>query len=214
MNGEPLSLELWFGFVCTAGLAIAYPGPTMLTVISYSLTYGRRSYMPLLFAVSLGDFTALALSLLSLGLLETSLTWLTVVTFASGVYLIFFGVRRLMAGASIARANAPPKTRSSWKLFANTYLVTGINPKSIPLLIVFLDGFVNKSGDITQQRGILALTFVVLSLIVATLYMIFAGSARKLIASPRVQRGFHIAIGLLLLIAGVWALGRSFQWAL
>ena len=31
----------------------------------------------------------------------------------------------------------------------------------------------------------------------ATLYMIFAASARKLIASPRVQHVFHIAGGVL-----------------
>jgi threonine/homoserine/homoserine lactone efflux protein len=209
-----LPLQLWFAFVCTAGLAIAYPGPTMLTVISYSLTYGRRSYFPVLLAVGLGDSTALALSFLSLHLLASSRSWLIVATFASGIYLLYFGIKRLLANTSPARLNAPPKTHSRLQLFANTYLITGLNPKSIPLLVLFLDGFVKKNADLTSQRYILAVTFVALSIIVATLYVVFAASARKLIGWPLAQRGFQIASGLLLSIAGLWGLGRSVVWAL
>lgn len=209
-----MPIQIWFWFACAASVAIVYPGPTMLTVISYSLTYGRRSYLPLLIAVSLGDATALALSFLGLGLLETSGFLLMAVNFISGLYLLYFGVRRLRAGTSPARLNAPPKPHSRWQLFANTYLVTGFNPKSIPLLLVLLDGFVNKSADnVAQQRFILAVTFVILSAIGAALYMAFAASARRLVSSPLALRRFHIAGGLLLSAAGVWALARSLLWA-
>jgi len=38
------------------------------------------------------------------------------------------------------------------------------------------------------------------------LYAAFAGSARRLLASPRAQRRFNVAGGSLLSAAGVWAL--------
>lgn len=204
-----MSLQLWFGFVCTATIAILYPGPTMLTVTSYSLAYNRPSYATLLAAIALGDATALALSFLGLGLLETSGFWLVAVNFVSGLYLLYFGVKRLRTDASPERLNVPPTSHSRRLLFTNTFLVTGLNPKSIPLLLVLLDGFIDKGGNVTRQRVILAVTFVTLSLGGAALYMVFAASARKLIASPRAQRRFRIAGGLLLTAAGTWALARS-----
>jgi threonine/homoserine/homoserine lactone efflux protein len=40
----------------------------------------------------------------------------------------------------------------------------------------------------------------------ATLYAVFAASARKLLSSPRAQRRFNLAGGSLLSAAGFWAL--------
>jgi threonine/homoserine/homoserine lactone efflux protein len=59
---------------------------------------------------------------------------------------------------------------------------------------------------VTRQLWILALTFVALATLNATLYAIFAANARKLLASPRAQRRFNLAGGSLLSVAGVWAL--------
>ena len=56
------------------------------------------------------------------------------------------------------------------------------------------------------QLWILATTFVVMATINATLYAVFAGAARRLLASPRAQRCFNLAGGSLLCAAGVWAL--------
>ncbi len=52
----------------------------------------------------------------------------------------------------------------------------------------------------------LALTFVALAATNATLYAVFAASARKLLSSPRAQRRFNLAGGSLLSAAGIWAL--------
>jgi threonine/homoserine/homoserine lactone efflux protein len=40
----------------------------------------------------------------------------------------------------------------------------------------------------------------------ATLYAVFAASARRMLASPGAQRAFHLAGGSLLAAAGIWAL--------
>jgi threonine/homoserine/homoserine lactone efflux protein len=53
---------------------------------------------------------------------------------------------------------------------------------------------------------VLSLTFVALATTNATLYAVFAASARKLLSSPRAQRRFNLAGGSLLSAAGVWAL--------
>lgn len=81
-----MPIELWLAFVAASGVLLVIPGPTILTVISYSVAHGRRSNVPLVASVALGDSTALALSLLGLGaLLQASAFWFTLVKWAGGL---------------------------------------------------------------------------------------------------------------------------------
>jgi threonine/homoserine/homoserine lactone efflux protein len=202
-----VSLELWLAFVAASVVLLIIPGPTILTVISYSMAHGRRANVPLVAAVALGDSTALLLSLLGLGaLLATSAFWFTVVKWAGGLYLLYLGIKLLRAGISPAELAAPAAPGSRWKLFAHTWLVTALNPKGIVFFVAFLPQFITPGAGLTQQLWVLAVTFVLLATLNATLYAVFAGSARRLLASPRAQRRFNIAGGSLLSVAGVWAL--------
>ena len=91
-------------------------------------------------------------------------------------------------------------------MFANTYLVTARNPKGIVFFVAFLPQFINRKGGVAQQLWVLAATFVVMAAGNATLYAVFADSARRRLSSSRAQRGFNLAGGSLLSAAGVWAL--------
>lgn len=203
-----MSFQLWLAFVVASAVVLIIPGPTILTVISYSVAHGRRANTPLVAAVALGDSTALVVSLFGLGaLLATSAFWFTVVKSLGGMYLIYLGVKLLLrAGASSAALVAPATRGSRLGLFANTYLVTALNPKSIVFFVAFLPQFINHGESVTQQLWILTVTFVSMATFNATLYAVFAGSARKLLDSPRSRRRFNVAGGSLLLAAGGWGL--------
>jgi len=199
-----MPIELWLAFVAASALLLIIPGPTILTVISYSMSHGRRANLPLVAAVALGDSTALVVSLLGLGaLLATSAFWFTVVKWVGGLYL---GIKLLRAGISSTETAAPAAPASRWRLFANTYLVTALNPKGIVFFVAFLPQFIRPGADVSHQMWVLALTFVALATLNATLYAVFASSAGRLLASPRAQRRFHLAGGSLLSAAGLWAL--------
>jgi len=202
-----MPIELWLAFVAASAVLLIIPGPTILTVISYSMAHGRRANVPLVAAVALGDSTALVVSLLGLGaLLATSAFWFTAVKWAGGLYLLYLGVKLLRAGISSTELATPAAPRSRWRLFANTYLVTALNPKGIVFFVAFLPQFIDPGAGVTQQLWVLAVTFVTMATLNASLYAVFAASARKLLASPRAQRRFNLAGGSLLGAAGVWAL--------
>lgn len=202
-----MPIELWLAFVAASTLMLIIPGPTILTVISYSMSHGRRANVPLVAAVALGDSTALVVSLLGLGaLLATSAFWFTVVKWIGGLYLLYLGIRMLRAGVSPSEIAKPAAPVSRWRLFANTYLVTALNPKGIVFFVAFLPQFISPAADMTRQLWMLAVTFVLLAATNATMYAVFAGSARRLLASPRAQKRFNLAGGSLLSAAGVWAL--------
>ena len=202
-----MSFQLWLAFVAATAVLLIIPGPTILTVISYSMAHGRRANIPLVAAVALGDSTALVVSLFGLGaLLAASAFWFTVVKWAGGLYLLYLGVKLLRAGVASAELAAPAAPKSRWRLFANTYLVTALNPKGIVFFVAFLPQFINPGASVTRQLWVLAVTFVVMATINASLYALFAASARRLLASPRAQRRFNLSGGALLSAAGVWAL--------
>ena len=215
-----MPIELWLAFVAACAVVLIIPGPTILTVISYSMTHGARANLALVVAVALGDSTALVFSLLGLGaLLATSALWFTAVKWIGGLYLLYLGIRILRVGVmgkappdakpspdAADGMTAPPSPDSLWKLFTNTYVVTALNPKGMVFFVAFLPQFISAGAPVAPQLWILATTIVVMATINAALYAVFAASARKALTSPSAQRRFNLAGGSLLAGAGVWAL--------
>ena len=121
-----------------------------------------------------------------------------------GLYLLYLGfaaARRRGAGHAAPGGEAG----SRWKLFANTYLVTALNPKGIIFFVAFLPQFIDPAGDTVRQMWIPSATFVTCAGLNAAAYALFAGQARRLLPR-RAQRGFNLGGGALLSAAGVWAL--------
>lgn len=201
-----MTLQLWLGFAASAVLLVI-PGPTILTVISYAVAHGRRANVALIAAVALGDSTALVVSLVGVGaLLATSPRWFTIVAWVGGIYLLYLGLKLLRAGFSSAQPPDAVTRGPVWRVFVNTYVVTALNPKGIVFFLAFLPQFLNAQAPVGRQLWILAVTFVVLATLNATLYASFAAAARRMLGSPRAHRPFNLAGGLLLSLAGVWAL--------
>lgn len=202
-----MAIESWLAFVVASAVLLVIPGPTILAVISYSVTHGRRANVPLVTAVALGDSTALFASLVGLGaLLAVSAFWFTAVKVAGGLYLLYLGIKLFRAGFSPSEMAEPTSDASHLKLFTNTYLVTALNPKGIVFFMAFLPQFITPGENGVLKMWLLAVTFVALATINATLYTVFASSARRLLVSSKAQRRFNFAGGALLSSAGVWAL--------
>lgn len=201
-----MTLEIWLAFVAASLVLLVLPGPTILTVIGYSLAHGRKANVPLVAGVALGDCTALLLSIVGLGaLLKTSALWFTAVKLVGGCYLVYLGIKMLRASRGEVALAAPPAS-SALHLFTNTYLVTALNPKGIIFFVAFLPQFLVPNGQETSQLTLLAATFVILATINATLYAAFAATARRLLQAPALHRRFHLLGGSLLTGAGLWAL--------
>ncbi|WP_272641620.1 LysE family translocator [Marinomonas mediterranea] len=205
-----MALDTWFTFAF-ASLALALlPGPTILAVVSYSLSHGKRVSLILVSAVALGDATALFASLVGLGaLLSTSAMLFTVVKVIGAVYLLFLGFRMITSRGTIGVNDDAILQRSRRKLFMNTYFITALNPKGIIFFIAFLPQFVIQNGESSStyaQLWILAVTFVVIASSICAAYALLASSARRLFTSKKVSRRVDIFGGFFMVVAGVWAM--------
>jgi len=163
-----MPLELWLAYVATSAIILAIPGPTILLVLSYSISQGRSATMPLVAGVALGDTVAITLSLIGLGtLLATSALWFTVIKWLGGLYLIYLGIKLLRSAnkpLAMQPVDSPGAPLSSpRKLFGNAFIVTALNPKSIVFFIALLPQFISAAHPVTAQLWILGVTFVVLA---------------------------------------------------
>jgi len=203
-----MSLELWLGFVATSAVILVIPGPTILTLVSYSLAHGRRAYFPVLAAVVLGDSTAIAVSLLGLGvLLAASSVLFALVKWIGGLYLIYLGIKLILGSrTSSSQAKKVNSVSSGWSLFARMYPVAFLNPKGIVFYVAFFPQFISPDNKASAQLSLLAVTFIALGIANATVYSLFASSCRKILSRPGPRQGFNILGGSLLTAAGAYEL--------
>jgi threonine/homoserine/homoserine lactone efflux protein len=199
-----MSLEIWLAFVLAATIILIIPGPTIILVISQAIAHGRRSVLPLVGGVTLGDFTAMTLSLLGLGaVLAASAELFSILKWIGAVYLIYLGIKLWRSNAArpdtaIAAAQTPNRT-----LFKSAFIVTALNPKSIAFFVAFLPQFVSSRGATVPQFFILGATFLFFAALNATLYAIFAGQLRDAMQNPNVRRWFNRCGGSALIGAGI-----------
>lgn len=199
-----MSFEHWLAFVAASAVLLAIPGPTILLVISYALGHGRKSSAATVAGVALGDFTSMTASMLGLGaLLAASAEVFTILKWVGAAYLVYLGYKLWRAPVSTADANADDSGRSAWKIFAHTYAVTALNPKSITFFVAFLPQFLVIDQPILPQMIVFEVTFLVLATLNAALYAALANSARTTIRKPAVQRAVNRVGGSLLMGAGV-----------
>ncbi len=199
-----MSVEIWAAYVGAAMIILVIPGPTIMLVISQALAHGRRAVIPLVAGVSLGDFTAMTLSLVGLGaILAASATAFSVLKWIGTAYLIYLGIKRWLSNRENHRSWIPGTTASNRSLFQSAFIVTALNPKSIAFFVAFLPQFINPQHQAFPQMVILGATFLCLAAVNATLYAVFAGRLRDKMQNVTVRRWINRCGGAALIGAGV-----------
>ncbi len=205
-----MPIENWLAFVAASAVMLAIPGPTILLVISYALSHGRKVAAATVAGVALGDFTAMTASMLGLGaLLAASASAFTVLKWIGAAYLVYLGIklwRAPVGEATDVDASAESGEPAS-RIFLHTYVVTALNPKSIIFFVAFLPQFFDLSHALPLQMVILEVTFLVLATLNAALYGLLASMARETVRKPSVRRIVNRTGGSLMIGAGLLAAG-------
>lgn len=207
-----MSLEVWLAFFLAATIILVIPGPTIILVVGQAIAHGRMAVIPLVVGVTLGDFTAMTLSLFGLGaILSASATLFSVLKLIGAGYLLYSGIK-LWRSNPKDRENSFSTTRASNRaLFRSAFIVTALNPKGIAFFVAFLPQFINPQNRTFPQLLILGATFLSLATINAGLYAIFAGHLRDTMQNTKVRRWFNRCGGSALIGAGLFtaAMQRS-----
>jgi threonine/homoserine/homoserine lactone efflux protein len=182
-----MPLDTWLTFVAATAVLLVIPGPTILLVLSYAISQGRRVAVSTAAGVAVGDLVAMTASLAGLGtLVMASATLFMVLKWIGAVYLVYLGVK-MIAGASAARFALPETDAvSTRRTFAHAAAVTALNPKSIAFFIAFVPQFIRPEAPLLPQFAILIGTFVSMAAMSALAYALLAGGLRDRLARPGV----------------------------
>ncbi len=200
-----MPFDLWLAFVLASTALLLIPGPTVLLVLSYALTQGRRVALATASGVALGDLLAMTASLLGLGaLVLASATAFTILKWIGAAYLIWLGIQMFRA-APTATLGQLPETGGlrANSVFWHACAVTALNPKSIAFFIAFVPQFLRPETALLPQMAILIATFVGLAAINAFAYALLADRLRLQIRRPAVMRWLTRMGGTALIAMGV-----------
>jgi len=183
-----MTFELWLAFAAASITLLMIPGPTILLVLSYALSQGRRVAVATALGVAVGDLIAMGASLAGLGaLVLTSATVFTVLKWVGAAYLVYLGVKliRSASNAQIAPLQDVAELPAH-KVFSHAAAVTALNPKSIVFFIAFVPQFITPQSALLPQFSILIVTFVGLAALNALAYALLADKLRAKITKPTV----------------------------
>lgn len=200
-----MDLHVWLAFVAASTALLLIPGPTVLLVLSYAISQGKRVALATVAGVALGDLIAMSASLAGLGaLVLASATLFTALKWLGAVYLVYLGIKLIRSASTTSSGDgtalAPTRTRN---VFGNAATVTALNPKSIVFFIAFVPQFLTLDRPLLPQFAILIFTFVGLAALNALAYALLAHRLRSMVTRPSILAWFSRLGGGALIAMGV-----------
>jgi threonine/homoserine/homoserine lactone efflux protein len=192
--------------VAALGLLLI-PGPSVLYILTHSAAQGRRAGLASVGGIELASLThTLAATLGLSALLLTSALAFSVVKYLGAAYLIYLGVRTLLARHESSQT-AVPAPRSFSRLFAQGFLVQLLNPKSALFFYAFLPQFVDPArGAVTRQILVFGVLFVLLASCTDSLYALLGSTVGKFLTrNVRFRKGQRYVTGGMYIVLGVTA---------
>ena len=184
-----MSYETWSAFALASLVLLVLPGPTLLLVMSYAISQGRRVAVASALGVATGDLIAMTISVIGLGAILLTSAWaFTVIKWIGAVYLVWLGIRMLFSAGNSGLNLTTTKAERPRRVFRDLAFVTALNPKSNTFFLAFVPQFINTSADFAPQASLLIVTFVGIAGLNALVFALAANSVRRWLSSDRAQR--------------------------
>ena len=176
------------GFIAAALVLLLTPGPGVMYIVARSIGQGSRAGLVSVLGLAAGALVHVAAAAAGIStILLASATAFGLVKAAGAAYLIYLGIRTLLARGAVASTEVFTP-RSSGRLFADGALVSILNPKIALFFLAFLPQFVDPGrGPVAQQILLLGLLYVALALVTDSAYALLAGSLRHRLRDRALQ---------------------------
>lgn len=181
------------------------PGPAVLYITTRSATQGRLAGLVSVLAIETANLIQAIVAALGLSaiLLSSALAF-DIVKYLGAAYLIYLGVRKLMASGH-GSGDEVVKQESLSRIYWQGFAVNILNPKTALFFFAFLPQFIDPSkGNVTGQNLLLGAVFVGMAIITDSLFALLASSLTgKLTGNRRFQKGGRYFAGLVYIGLGV-----------
>ena len=197
---EPVLLS---SFVIVSVAVIAMPGPNVLLIVATSLAQGRLAGLKVVAGAALAMAIQLAVAARGTALLaETLADAFVALKWIGAGYLVWLGAGRLRRAFGERTATGPAVLSGSGN-FGRGFVVGITNPKTILFFGAFLPQFTTAALPIGPQIAALSGVFLLLAVLLDSLYAVAAGAAGRAVSDVRWQRRVDGGAGVLLVGSGV-----------
>jgi threonine/homoserine/homoserine lactone efflux protein len=207
-----LGIHHYWLFITTAIVLVLTPGQDTFFILGRSLASGRSAGIAAALGITAGSIVHTLLAALGLSaLLATSPYAFMAVKFAGAAYLVYIGVRALLArGNGVPDADPATSGDGRWSAFRQGIVTNLLNPKVALFFLALMPQFI--SADSTQKVAaflVLGVSFMTLGIIWCLVLAIGAASLRSAFLSRpsmasilnKVAGTMFIALGLRLATA-------------
>ncbi|MGF1627822.1 MAG: LysE family translocator [Alphaproteobacteria bacterium] len=176
----------WGLFVVASLVLLLTPGPAVLYIVARSIAQGRAAGLVSVLGIHLGTIVHIVAAAVGLSaLLMSSALAFAIVKYLGAAYLIWIGIRTLMARDPDPEAPAAPAERLR-RVFRDGFLVNLFNPKTAIFFLAFLPQFVDPArGAVHWQILVLGLTFMGLGMLSDGIFALAAGAAGDFLRRSR-----------------------------
>lgn len=192
------------GFFAVAIVVVVTPGPDMALVTRNTLAGGRASG----FATAAGTCSGLLVHSFAAGLgisavLLASSNAFAVVRIAGAAYLVFLGLRTLLAAGGAAAEPTASTTTSAWAAYRQGLMTNVLNPKVALFFVAFLPQFAVPGAGFGARLLVLMTLFTAMGLVWLTAYTLAVHAVGGFLGRTSIRRTIERVTGAILVVLGV-----------
>jgi threonine/homoserine/homoserine lactone efflux protein len=167
-----------------------------LYVVARTIAQGKRAGLSSVAGVALGNLgNALGASLGLAALFAVYSFAFTLVKFAGAAYLVFLGIKVLLAAPAALPTDAIQALRVR-RIFRDGFAVALLNPKTALFFAAFLPQFIDPAASALWQSVLLGGTFVLVAACTDTMYVMAASRAASALGGARFGAGRYLTASL------------------
>ena len=181
---------LWGLFIAASVVLLLTPGPAVLFIVARSVQQGRTAGLVSVLGIHLGTIVHILAAAVGLSaLIVSSALAFAIVKYLGAAYLIWMGIRTLMAKDASHEMPVMPAAPLR-RAFRDGFVVNLFNPKTAIFFLAFLPQFVDPARSALHWQILaLGLTFMGLGILSDGIFALLAGAAGDMLRrSRRFQR--------------------------
>src|SRR5688572_29260103 len=174
-----IDLHLYAAFVAAVTILMLIPGPNMALIVANSVAHGTR--YGLLTVAGTSSAIVVQLGLTALGmtkLLGAMGAWFEWIRWIGVAYLVYLGVR-IWRSPAVDLTTDTPEPKAARTIYVRALLVSLTNPKTLLFYGAFFPQFMSPQGNVGYQVATLCATFLILAVLLDSLWAVLAGRARR-----------------------------------
>lgn len=158
-----MTTDTWLLYVGTVLIFMSTPGPSHLLMLSVSMSNGFHRSL----ATAAGDLTANSIQILLAGLglaavVTASRYGFTIIKWAGVLYLVWIGIRQIIASFRGGGASPNPPVISLRQLWLRGFVTSAANPKAVVFFAALFPQFLDPQNSMFPQIVVLGATYIVI----------------------------------------------------